>query len=153
MSRRPVVVVALLAVVAAGAVPAHAAKAKKPKPIKGSYTLNLPPDPSGEALGALKDGCAGINPASQNKHPFTVPAAGTLRVVLDSTDVTHNSTVNADWDLYILDADGVIEDSSHSPTPHEETTDKFKRKAPLTFWVCNLLGAPTAKVTYTFTYA
>ena len=153
MSRRPIVAVSLLTVLAVSAVPASAATHKRPKPIKGSYTLSLPPDPSGEAVGALKDGCAGLLPTSKDNHPFTVPAAGTLHVVLDSTAVTHNSTQDADWDLYVLDPDGTIEDSSHSPTPHEETTDKFKRRTSLAFEVCNLLGAPSAKVTYTFTYA
>jgi len=140
----------LIAVAALGIAPAHAA-VKKPKPITKSYQLTLPPDPTPNATNtAGMPGCTGISPASADKHAFTVPAKGTLKVVLDSPDPT--STGNTDWDLYVLDSDGSILDSSHGGSSHEETFDKFKKKNPVTFWVCNLLGQPDATVTYTFTY-
>ena len=151
MNRRLVTCASLAAVAALGIAPAHAAT-KKPKPIDKTYSLTLTPDPTGETGGlpGLPDGCTGVNPAGQDKHPFTVPAKGTLKVVLDSPDPTgHGAT---DWDLYILDSDGSVLDSSHGPTSHEETFDKFKKKNPLTFEVCNLAGQPTATVHYTFTY-
>ena len=153
MSRRPVVALALLVAAAASTVPAHAA-AKKPKPIKGSYTVTLLPDPTPNATNLVgKDGC-GVLASGQDKHPFTVPAKGTLNVVLDSVNpVPDNPAGGTDWDLYVLDSDGAIMDSSTGGTAHETTTDKFKKKSSVTFWVCNLAGAPSGTVSYTFTYA
>ena len=153
MSRRPAVALALIAAAAISTVPAHAA-AKKPKPVKGSYTLSLLPDPTPNAFNlAGKDGC-GVLPQGQDKHPFTVPGKGTLTVVLDSANpVPDNPAGGTDWDLYVLDSDGTILDSSTGGTPHETTTDKFKKKQGVTFWVCNLAGEPSGTVSYTFTYA
>ena len=148
MSRRPAVALAVLAVAAAGTLPAYAAK-PKPRPIHGSYKVNLLPDPTANAT---TDGC-GVIPQSQDKHAFTVPAAGKLQVVLDSPNPTGNEAASTDWDLNLLDQDGEIIDSSTGPTAHEEMSDKFKQKTPVTIWVCNLAGEPSGTVTYTFTYA
>jgi hypothetical protein len=153
MSRRPVVALAVLAAAAVAVVPAHAATKPKPKPVKGSYNLTLVPDPSPNVLNTVgKPGC-GVIPQSQDKHPFKVPGVGSLHVVLDSPNPSGNGTASTDWDLYLLDADGAIIDSSHGGTSHEETTDKFKKKQGVTIWVCNLAGEPNGTVTYTFTYA
>lgn len=158
MSRRPLVALALVTVAAVSVAPAQAAK-PKPKPIKGSYAVTAYPDPTPNATNeAGRPGC-GVLPTGQNKHPFTVPGKGTLRVVLDSPDPTGTpsagpaGSVGTDWDLYVLDSDGSILDSSKGATSHEETTDKFKKKQGVTFWVCNLAGEPNATVSYTFTYA
>jgi hypothetical protein len=152
MNRRLVTCASLAAVAALGIAPAHAATTKpKPKPINKTYALTLPPDPTPNATNtAGMPGCTGLNPASTDKHPFTVPAKGTLKVVLDSPDPTGHGVT--DWDLYVLDSDGSILDSSHGGTSHEETFDKFKKKNPVTFWVCNLAGEPDATVHFTFTY-
>ena len=150
MRRRPVLAVALVAAAAVSIAPAHAAT-KKPKPVKGSYTLNLMPDPTVEATEQVKDGCGLLLPSGQDKHPFTVPGKGSLHVVLDSANPVPSDLAGADWDLYVLDADGSILDSSTGATAHEETTDTFKSKQAVTFWACNLLGEPNATVTYTFT--
>jgi hypothetical protein len=153
MKARLTTCVSVLAVAALTLAPAHAAPKKKPKPIDKTYTLNLPPDPTGETGGlpTFPDGCSGVNPASQDKRPFTVPAKGSLKVVLDSPDPTGHGLT--DWDLYLLDRDGSVLDSSHGGTSHEETLDKFKRKNPVTIEVCNLAGQPSATVHYVFTYA
>jgi hypothetical protein len=151
--RRPLTAaVALLSVAGLVAVPAQAATKPKPKPIKGSYALNLVPDPTGELAGqGLGDGCVGVSPAGQDKHAFTVPARGVLTVVLDSADPTGAGVT--DWDLYLLDADGVIISEGTSGISHEEVAAKFKKKEKVTFWVCNLIGQPSGSVRYTFTYA
>ena len=154
MRRQLVLGTAVLAAAALGAVPAQAAKPKpKPKPIKGSYSLTLLPDPTYEAAGlAGMPGCAGVNPQGKNSHPFTVPAAGTLHVVLDATDPTKGAyPAGPDWDLYVMDAGGEV-DSSTGGTSHEETLDGFKKKTAVTIMVCNNIGAPTGTVSYTFTY-
>lgn len=152
MSRRPLVAVALVTMAAMSTVPAYAAKAK-PKPVHVTYAVTLLPDPSPNATNTVgKEGC-GVVPQAQDKHTVKIPAAGKLQVVLDSPNPTGNSTASTDWDLYLLDSDGLIIDSSHGGTAHEETVDKFKKKDAVTVWVCNLAGEPSGTVTYTFTYA
>jgi hypothetical protein len=153
MNCRTTVVTAALTVAVLGALPSQAAtKAKpkpKPKPITGSYALTLVPDPSPNVTNvANKPGC-GVVPQGQDKHGFTVPAAGTLRVVLDSPDPTGKKVT--DWDLYLLDTDGILS-SSTGATSHEEVAEAFSRKTAVTIWVCNLVGAPNGTVSYTFTY-
>ena len=144
---------ALIAAVSIGAVPAHAA-VKKPKPITGSYNLTLYPDPTPEVTNEVPghEGC-GVLPTGQDKHPFTVPAAGVLQVSLTSPDPTGGKQLaGLDWDLYILDSTGAIINSSHGATANEATVTKMSRKQGVSFWVCNLVGEPNGKVSYTFTY-
>jgi hypothetical protein len=142
----------LVGLVAVGiAVPSEAAPKKKPKPIKGSYALTLLPDPSGQSAAVLGGGCTGVIPMGQDKHEFTVPARGTLQVVVDSPDPTGAGVT--DWDLYLLGADGSVLSQGTSQFSHEEAAAKFKKKEKVTFWVCNLIGQPSGTVSYTFTYA
>src|SRR4051794_19808634 len=120
MSRRLALTALPVVAVALAVVPAHAAG---PKQIKGSYDVTLPPNPTLEATGVTDDGCdSSPITAGMDDHPFKVPAAGTLQVVLDSPDPT--GTNKTDWDLYILDADREIIDSSHAASSHEETFSK-----------------------------
>jgi hypothetical protein len=155
VNRRLTSVAAVLAVAALSAVPAHAATRKaKPKPIRGSYHVTTNPNPTIEATGFVKDGCDQTVPGGADNHVFTIPAAGTLHVVLDGNDPTGAAApVGPDWDLFILDSDGSLLDSSGGSNAHEETTDKFKKKQKVTIQACNLLGLPDATVSYTFTYA
>ncbi len=146
MKLRVPLALALSGLVAVAALPADAAK--KHRTISGSYTVSAPPDPTMEATGQAGKHCLNVDPASAVNHPFSVPAAGVLHVVLDSQNVGGVT----DWDLYILDADGSELDASHGATAHEETTDPFKNKQGVTIRTCNLLGAPSATVTWTFTY-
>jgi hypothetical protein len=160
MNVRTAGALALIAAVSVGAVPAHAAT--KPKPIKGGYSLSLTPDPTQDVDGQLPDadpkGCAKRIPNSWDRHEFTVPAAGTLQVVLDSPDPTGTPNLGplgdtgTDWDLWILAPDGTGVDASHGATSHEMTTTKFKKKQKVVFEVCNLVGENKATVAYTFTY-
>ena len=150
MNRRLTVPLVVLTVAALGSVPAQAAKAKpKPKPIKGSYDLTLVMDPTTEATASVEDGCSKLSPAGYDDHAFTVPAKGTLDVKLVGDDPTGGSAF--DWDLYVYDAEGLV-GSSHGATATEEVFATFKKKTPLVFTVCNLIGTPSGTVTYTFTY-
>jgi len=151
MRRSLTTAVAVLTVAGLAVVPSQAAVKKKPKPIKGSYALTLPPDPTGQTAAVTGGGCTGVIPVSQDKHAFTVPARGTLQVVLDSPDPTGAGVT--DWDLYLLGSDGTVLSQGTSGTSHEEAAAKFKRKEQVTFWVCNLAGQPEGTVSYTFTYA
>lgn len=130
----------------AASVPAEAAK-KRPKPITGSYTVTLPPDPSGNVDGV---GCAGQLPAGEDRHAFTIPAKGTLKLHLSGVDPVGSGL---DWDLGLLDAGGNAIALSTGGTSEEEILQKFKRKEAVLFQACNLTGLPEATITYTFTYA
>ena len=150
MNRRLTVSLAVLTAAAVGAAPALAAPKK---PITGSYTVTLYPDVTvNQASVPGQPATCGKLPNGTDKHPFAVPGAGTMHVVLDSADPTPSaSPLHADWDLYVLDAAGEQINSSHGGTAHEETTDKLKGKQNVTFMVCNVNGNTKATVTYTFT--
>jgi len=140
MNRRLALLVSTLAVAGLAAAPAHAGGV-----IKGSYDLTLLPDPTLEA----SEVCEAVNPQSVDNHALKVPGPGTLTVVLDSPDPT--GTGSTDWDLYVLDADGSVNSASDGGTSHEEAAAKFKKAATVTIQVCNLAGAPSGTVSYTFT--
>ena len=148
VSPAAVVAVAGLLVVPAGA-------AKKPKVIRGSYHLTTSPNPGLELIQFAKGGCDQTVPVGADNHPFTVPAPGTLHVVLQGNDPTKGAAplgAGFDWDLFILDRDGMEIDSDGNPGAHEETVDSFRTRQPLTIQACNLTGMPDATVTWTFTY-
>jgi hypothetical protein len=152
MTRRPAVALALLVAASVSVLPAHAAT-KKPKPFKGSYTVNLLPDPTPDVIGQVKTApVCGTLPQSMNKHPLVVPGAGKLRVHLQSADPAPPAEpLLFDWDLYLLDADGAVIDSSHTEFATEDTNTRFKRRTPLTILVCNLTGEQAGKVSYSYT--
>jgi hypothetical protein len=126
------------------------APAQAAKPFAGSYKVTLAPDPSPNAFVLIgEESCFTVSPFAVDKRNLSVPSAGKLRVTLDSPDPTGQGV--ADWDLYVLDSDGEILDSSHGATSHEETVTKLKRKTNVTVAVCNLAGAPEGTVTYKLT--
>jgi len=138
---------ALLTVVGlTAALPSDAAP-RKPKPIKGTYDVTLPPDPTAN-VGT--EGCAGVIPVSEDRHPFTVPAKGMLRVQLVSPDPSGQAF---DWDLAVLDEGGATIGLSAGATAAEEVLLRFKRKEKVLLQACNLAGLPQATVSYTFTYS
>lgn len=144
--RRPVIVgLALLVAAGVAAVPAEAAKRK---PIKGSYEVMLPPDPTGN-VGT--EGCAGLLPVSEDRHELKLPARGTLKVHLSGEDPA--ATGALDWDLALLDADMAPVSSSTSEGSEEETFNKIRKKQTVYIQACNLAGLPHATITYTFTFA
>jgi len=153
MNRRVTASVALVAAAAVAVVPAHAATKKKPKPIKGSYSVTLPPDPTKEVTTtAGQDGCSGLLPVSKHSKEFLAPAAGTLQVTLDGQTPDGNpSAILLDWDLYLVQ-DGGVEAASEGATSHEEIFVKVRKKTLFSFDVCNLDGLPNATIKYTFTY-
>lgn len=153
MRRSLTTAVVLVTVATLAAVPSQAAVKKKPKPIKGSYTLTLPPDPSKDATStAGLEGCSGLLPVSKDSHPFTLPAAGTLVVKLVSDNPTGQTPpAGIDWDLYLME-DGAEAASADSPLGTEEAAMKVKKKTQITIDACNLNGFPNATVSYTFTY-
>jgi hypothetical protein len=146
------VVLSAATAAAVAAAPADAAVKKRPKPIKGSYTVTLPPDPTKEATSVTTDGCSGLIPVSKDSHKFTAPAAGTLKVTLaGQTPDGKPSAALLDWDLYLMQ-DGGVEAASDGATSFEEVFMKVKKKTAFTFDVCNLDGLPSATVSYVFTY-
>lgn len=149
--RRHLAVAAAVALVAVSLTSAEAAT-RKPAPKHGSYTLTLLPDPTPNATNVVgMDGCSGVSPAGKDRHTLTIPARGTLKVVLDSPDPTGSGVT--DWDLYLVQPDGQVYDSSHGGTSHEEIVTKFKHAQKMFVDACNLAGQPSGTVTWVFTYA
>ena len=138
-------VAATTAVATAGA--AVAQPSARTKVMKGGYQLTLAPDPTMEATGAAGMECMNIDPASADNHPLALPAKGTLKVDLTSEDPTGKT----DWDLWLLDAKGNTIGGSHGPTATEEIVTRAG-KGKVTIRACNLMGQPSASVSYVFTY-
>ena len=143
MRLRTAAVTALVAVAAAGAL-APAGAAPKPKPITKTYEVGpLLPDPTP----ILGDVCTPTIEQARHAEPFKVPAAGRLKVTIEFT---------GDWALGMRDKKkGTQIASSDGSTPEtpESMDVKFKRATEVFIDACNFAGAPTATVTYTFTYA
>lgn len=151
MSRRTAVLAVAALTLAGSAAPALAAK-PKPKPITMTYKVQLVPDYSINEM----EGCASAIPAAQDKRAISLPAKGTLKVVLDGEQLPTPALPQVgkgDWDLYTLDANGDVSSEGASPETHEETFDKVKGKTSMSIWICNLAGATNGTVTWTFTYA
>ena len=153
MNTRLAATVAVLTVCTLGLAPAHAATKKKPVQ-RGTYAVTVNPNPAIEVTDNLSDGCDQTVPGGASGKVFTVTGKGTLHVVLQGADPTGGALpVGPDWDLFILDSDGSVLDSSGSPGAREETTDKFRKAQKITIQACNLLGTPNATVSWTFTPA
>jgi len=147
--RRRIVLSATAAVAGVAVVSASTALASpaKLKVKKGSYSVTAVPDPTMEATGLAGMECANVDPASVNNHLMKLPGKGTLKIVLDSPDPVHKM----DWDLHLLDSHGNFIASSNGPTAHEEI-DATGVKGTVTIRSCNLMGEPTANVSWVFTY-
>jgi hypothetical protein len=144
-------VVTALAVIAAGTVAvAPASAAPKYKKFSGSKDVT---DVTADPTGSGTDGsdCSSLIPAAVT--PFQdppisikVPSLGKLKVSVANT---------GDWALEIRDPKGIIIGSSDGGTPEttETATVKTKKAGTYKVWACNLGGAPTAKVSWTWTPA
>ena len=152
MNRRLTVAVAALACAGVAASPSLAAPKKKP-PIKGSYKLQLPPDPTANVFSTAgrTDQC-GANTEAQDVRDFTIPAAGTLSLAIDSADYSPGTPYVFDWDIFLNDAEGELA-AGNTGEAHDEIVLKFKKKQVVSIKACNLNGLPDATVSYTFTYA
>lgn len=152
MLRRLIVVLTALALAVAGVLPSQAA-VKKPKPINFSYEVSLSPDPTGNATARQGDGCRNLLATGKNLRPFTVPAAGRLKITLTAPDPVGKG-IAFDWDLWLMEADGATAAQSNSEFASEAIDVKFKKKIPLSIQVCQLSGLPAkGKVTVNFVYA
>lgn len=163
MSRRRQVAALTVVTLAVAAISATGAAAKttkkappKLKTIKGSYSLQLVPDPTIDAEiqvpGATSHTCQGVDAGgkSADVHPLSLPGSGTLHVVLDSPDPTGKG--KTDWDLAILNAAGKEIDASNGATSHEETFTPNLKKGKTSIEVCNLIGGPNGNVSWSYTY-
>ena len=148
--RRPAftVIAAGVAVATLGsAIGASAATKPKTHTLKGSYDLTLLPDPTVEATDETGTNCANINPQAADLHAVNLPGKGLLNVKLESTDPTGTAL---DWDLYLLDSKGNELGESTGASSDEQIIAPAKGK--VTIKACNLMGAPTATVSYVYTY-
>jgi hypothetical protein len=149
MRRPAVTTIAVTVAVASTLTAVSASAATKPKShvMKGQYNLTLLPDPTVEATDFTGTACANINPDSVDLHPLNLPAKGLLQVTLSSPDPTGA----LDWDLYLLDAHGNEIGASNGASSQEGIVTPLN-KSKVTIKACNLMGAPTATVSYSFTY-
>ncbi len=143
MNKTAAFLVGTLAVVTISAPSALAAPRKKP--ITGAYKATASmPDPTNFVPGKYPV-CAMNVPGSFDTHPFTIPAAGTLRVEM--------SGFTGDWDMLLLDPDKeVAGESGNGPAEDEATDVSFKKATKITIVACNWAGTPTANVKYSFTF-
>jgi len=154
--RRPAVITVTAVIAGCSVIAASSAGAAthkpKPKPlkvIKGAYTATAVPDPTMDATAQVGMECKNLDPESVDNHPLSLPGTGTLKIVLDSPDPSSKNKL--DWDLHLLDAKGNVISSSNGPTAHEEI-DQPNVKGKVTIRACNLIGEPTANISYVFTY-
>jgi hypothetical protein len=144
-------IVAALAVLAAGTVAiAPASAAPRPKPFKDSKEVT---DNTADPTGSGTDGadCSSMlptagTPLEDAPTKIKVPGLGKLKVSLENT---------GDWALEVRDPKGVIIGSSDGsgPTDLEATTVKTKKAGTYKVWACNLGGAPTATLSWSWTPA
>lgn len=145
---------AVLALASALAVTVAPAAIAKPKPpITRSYTATAPvPDPTNAAPTSSYTVCPQVVPQSFSIETFKAPAAGKLAVKVTG--------IIGDWDLLIMNDKKSEVGSSGSggygtpvATSTEASTVKIKKAGTYYIVACNWAGAPTANVSYTFTYA
>ena len=147
----PLAIAGTLAV-AAFATPATAATKK---PISKEYDVTAPaPDPTnyaGTATGQGYSVCNQTVPNSFDKHEFTAPWVGKIKVTLTG--------FTGDWDLLLMDKNGNEltnsggSDIGSPATPQQESfTYKIKKaKTAVEIVACNWAGGPSGHVKYTFT--
>ena len=138
MHRRTTLAAALGAVLLAGlAVPAQAA----PGPLRGAYTTGVTlPDPT--TGGVPFDTCEGL-PTSEHRRTLVLPSKGVLRVTLAST---------GDWGLVVRDARGraLARSDTALATGTEQAAVRLRGRAKVLLEACTFAGAPTARVSWTF---
>lgn len=150
MRVRSAALLALTATIAAGSL-APASAATKKKPLKKSYDLELAPYPDAtEATGC--EGAGRTEDVNMDNETIKVTGPGVLTVKV--------TEFVSDWDMVVMNASGATvaagagtSTPNASADPQTETLKyKSKKAQTLTLRVCNFLGGPTAKVTYTYVY-
>ena len=149
MRTRTALAASLSLALAAGSFAPALAAPPKPKPIKKSYQASAPiPDPT-PITGETGGNCSPTLDQAKDEKPFTIPAAGVLKVDVHSFE--------GDWALAILDSSGEkIADHDNDVSEPIDTpstlTLKFKKKQVITVRACNFAGGPSATVDILFTY-
>lgn len=149
MTRRPLLAIAVVGVVAAAAAtPAQA----KPKEIKKSYPMTLAPLPlpaQGSTTCLPADGAEGV---TKHTEVLKAPAAGVLKV-----EVTG---FYGDWDITVFNDKGQslgIGGGTSTPNTNpavgtDKLTLKVKKAGTLNIVTCNFGGSPQASGSYSFVY-
>ena len=147
MQIRTIAAVAALGVATAGAfAPAMAAPKKKKAPITKAYDLELMP------LFTENAACADENLEGISLHTETIKPTGPGILSVKVTGF------QGDWDIAIKDAnnDEIVAgagSSTPNPGPGEDTAiAKFKKPQEIRIAICNFVGTPQAKASFTYTY-
>ncbi|HVE98294.1 MAG TPA: hypothetical protein VNA12_03860 [Mycobacteriales bacterium] len=147
MSRRMLAPVAVVGVLAAAlGLPAEAA----PPPITKTYTVTLLPFPNASWGSACQEKSS---IPSDHHEEFAAPAPGTLKVVMSDFQGDFDGAIVDPKGKYLAASDNAAATPNTSPGIKETITYKVKKAQPLVIRVCNFLASPSAKVTYTFTFA
>jgi hypothetical protein len=139
---------ALLALTCATvAIAAPSAMAAPAKGFSKTYTTTTPmPDPTNFSPDTPYSVCRQTVPGSFFTETVKIPAKGMLHVELTG--------YNGDYDLLLMDADKEeLAYSGQTAVQGEPEIVDVSFKKPATVYVvnCNWAGAPTSKVSYTFT--
>lgn len=149
--------VALGLVASFAASPAVAAKGKKKKVTKTiSETIDvtaLPFPNYSSRTGTALPGCtAGEEGVHKHTHPFETPGAGTMTLSM--------SGFTGDWDLYVLNSDGIAVARSDNEQvgeamapPEEEVVMPMGKGETYSLVICNWAGAPQASASLKYVYS
>jgi hypothetical protein len=150
---------ALVAVVAGGALAPALAAPAKPKPITESYAVEGVPAPLPLVGGTpVETDSSCMDPAlegvSTTTRTIKPTGPGTLQVTLTG--------FAGDWDITLLDAKGAVvaegagtvtgDPSSLGTDNTDKLVAKIKKAQELRIAVCNFAGGPTAQASFTYTY-
>lgn len=148
--------IALGLVASFSASPALAGKAKKKKATKTiSETIDVTavPFPNYSSYTATAaPGCtAGEEGVHKHTHPFETPGAGTLTLAM--------SGFTGDWDLYVLNSEGVAIARSDNEQvgqtmapPEEKVVMPMGKGETYELVICNWAGAPQASASLEYVY-
>ena len=148
--------VALGLVAGFSASPALAGKAKKKKvtkTIEETIDVTAVPFPNlSSETGTATPGCsAGQEGVHKHTHPFETPGAGTLTLAM--------SGFTGDWDLYVINSEGVAVARSDNEQvgeamapPEEEIVMPMGKGETYELVICNWAGAPQASASLKYVY-
>jgi hypothetical protein len=168
MTRRTLLpVLVLLALVTALSLPADAhhkpqhktKQASQPSVVRGSYQLQLRPDPCGHTSGAalrgwgcfaVTNGHVGRVPDSSDSRGFRFSRPGTFRASL-KPDYTTQPVV-PEWDLELRPGGGAWQRARPHDGSYEISFGTAQAPATFQLRAGNMSGWPDATVTWSFTY-
>ena len=132
----------------------------QPRPVvveRGSYDLQLAPNPGYYATDAQQKWCSSLTtahvgrvPDSWDYHGFRFPPPGTFEVTLQPE--LRSFPVGPEWDLVLLASSRQVARASTKWGAYQLSYSTASPYQPLVLVACNKSGWPNATVSWTFTY-